>query len=454
MQFIDKTGLALAENKLSNAFLLKHRSYALFFATLILICWVLRSYFIPSLQVILGALATPLVFKIKEKGVFSYRYGYAAIVLIVLYYHLHTGLFLFFACGCLALCTIECQWGKIGTLPLLLLLFISPALHYAVNVTTFSLRLTLSEYAATMLNWIGMKVQNSGSYFTLPDGSIFNVDTACIGLNMFNTGLCLSILFVGFNEQKTTKQLGILPLTGIIALTAALLVLTNLLRIIALVFFKSAPGTISHDLIGIASLLIYTVAPIYITIRWLTNKYGRIFKVLQPGPIKIPFRKNLLIISAISVLLTTSFVKVTHYKRIEVKDYKPMQLQLPGFNKQIKEDGVAEFKKESILIYIKPAARPFESDHPPAMCWQGAGFHLENIEVKELSKFSILKATLRKGKATQYTAWWYDNGEDKTIEQWKWRLSKNEPYRIINITTANKNELDALCNEYLKKKLF
>ena len=68
--------------------------------------------------------------------------------------------------------------------------------------------------------------------------------------------------------------------------------------------------------------------------------------------------------------------------------------------------------------------------------------------------FTILTAILKKDAIVQYTAWWYDNGTNKTISQWDWRFSTGEPYRIINITTKNKEDLDELCRFYLKQKLF
>lgn len=415
--------------------------------------YVLKDYFVPGLQIVLAMVMAPFVFRIKTPGSYSYSYAIAAMVFLGLHYYLTISVLLFLSAGCLLLFSISNRKGSLGILPLLFIISISPALKYAVSVFTFSIRLELSKYAALMLNKIGMAVENKGAYFIMPDGYSFSVDTACIGLNLFNTGLCLMILLVSFSQQRYKKDLGILPLGFAFIATAILLVLTNLLRIVAIVLFRSEPGTIGHDLIGMGSLVLYTLVPVFFLVRWLIQRFGKLPQTAHSEK-KPPFLRSMAVtlILCACLVVVSGFVK--HQSKLLVKDEKLEALLIPGYVKSLKEDGVYEFIKGDVLIYIKPANKAYESDHPPAMCWQASGFRLEELSEKQYGKASILKAVLKRDSATQYTAWWYDNGREKTVSQWKWRFSKGEPYRIINITTNTPQKLDSLCQQYLEQKLF
>lgn len=421
--------------------------------TLLLFIWLQKDYFIPSFQIILAILMAPFVFRVRKSERVSYRYAIAAIVLLLLYYYLTISVLLFVSTGCLVLFSIESRFGRIGLLPFFFLICISPALNYLVNSSTFAIRLELSKYAALFLNAIGHAVENKGTYFVLQDGSRFNVDSACIGLKLFNTGLSIAILLLGFSEQREKKSLRILPMLSIFLITIALLVLTNLLRIIVIVLFKSEAGSVSHDMLGIASLLLYTILPVYFIINYSVKRFGKSFVSETKTPLVTkPSNSVLIIVLCITSILVFTSVKKTLQQTI--KDEKLSRLIIPGYTKALKEDGVFEFRNANSLIYIKPANKGYESDHPPTMCWQGSGFRLEEINEKNYNGFNILCATLKRDTIVQYTAWWYDNGSDKTIEQWRWRFSHGEPYRIINITTKTRPALEALCKSYLNQKLF
>lgn len=443
---------ASIKNSVYNLKPLNYSNYLLPISSALIAVFLLKEYFIPGIQIALGIMVAPFIFSI-QKNDYSYRYAYLFLLFLIAYYLLHIYVLLFISVGCLIFFSIECQTGKIGLLPFLFLICISPAMHYISNVFTFSLRLELSKYAAQILNMAGIAVKNKGSYFVLADGSSYSVDTACIGLNMFNTGLTTSLLLIGFSEQKIKKQLSYFSIILIFIFTIFCLVFTNLIRIVSLVFFKSPPETLQHDLIGIASLCLYTMLPVYALIYFL-QKINKKPSMVEHPFLKANFKMNLILTAIFSILIIAVSSHVKNHLKYAIKDTKLYNLQLPEYSKTTNKDGIASFRKEGVLIYIKPASHGYESDHPPSMCWQGAGFQLENISSVTVNGFSILSAILKKDKLVQYTAWWYDNGKNKTINQWEWRFAKGEPYRIINITTKNKSELDRLCNLYLSKNLF
>lgn len=444
---------AILENKAGQRSFTRYKDWLLPALALAAAMYVLKDYFVPGIQIFLAMMMAPFVFRVKAPGSYSYTYAIAAVFFLILHYYLTISVLLFLSAGCLLLFSISCRTGRLGILPVLFVISISPALKYAVSVFTFSIRLELSKYAALMLNKIGMAVENKGAYFIMPDGYSFSVDKACIGLNLFNTGLCLMILLVSFSQQRYKKDMGILPLGFAFLATAILLVLTNLLRIVAIVLFRSAPGTIGHDLIGMGSLVLYTLVPVLFLVRWLIRRFGK-----SPHTFYNEKKPSFLTSLGVTLVLCAGLVVVSGFVKrqsvMQVKDEKLETLEITGYSKSLKEDGVYEFIKGDALIYIKPANKAYESDHPPAICWQASGFRLDEISEQRYEDATILKAVLKRDSVTQYTAWWYDNGSEKTISQWKWRFSKGEPYRIINITTSTPKKLDSLCHEYLKQKLF
>lgn len=421
---------------------------------LVILCGfvLLRNYFFPSLQIVLAVMVAPFIFRLR-KGITSNRYLYISLLLLCLYMISSMKVFLFLSVGSLLFFTIEGYVGLIGFLPFVFLLSISPALHYAVNIFTFDLRIGLSHISSEFLNYIGFKVQCYGNYFILPDGFKFNVDKACLGLNMFNTGLALSVLMIGLAEKKSERTLNITALFFVMLTSGLFLVLANLMRIITIVWFRSLPNTFSHEVIGILSLLLYMALPMALLINKTVSRFGKSLYSSESFFLSFNKRKAVVTICACA-LLCFSFMKIEKDSKNVVKDLKVEKLTLPGYTKSKKEDGVYEFRRDSILIYVKPAVKPFESDHPPALCWKASGFDVEDVTETNIGGNTILVAQLKKESITQYTAWWYDNGSIKTTDQWVWRLNKGEPFRIINITAQNKQAMLKECERFLKLKLF
>ena len=197
----------------------------------------------------------------------------------------------------------------------------------------------------------------------------------------------------------------------------------------------------------------HSYLPIYFLITFLYRKQHQTNTIVMTNDVA-SIKKNTLIVIITSAILLVVGHYVTQQKNTTLKDDKLAKLQISGYNKGFKEDGVVEFSKKNIVIYVKPFTKAYASDHPPSICWQGAGFKIEELHTSNYNSYEVLSAILKKDNIIQYTAWWYDNGKDKTINQWKWRLAKGEPYRIINITTNNKVELDSLCHYFLKQNLF
>lgn len=413
----------------------------------------LRNYFFPPFQIILCLLIAPFVLSIKEKQQRSSRYFFISLLFFTAYCLVCTKLFLFFGLGSLLLYSIESRFGKTGLLCFIFLICISPALHYAVNTFTFTLRLNMSAGAAGLLNYSGFAVENNGNYFTLPDGTNFNVDKACLGLNLFNSGLAFTTLLAGIAEKKHSRSFSFLQILLVFFTSCLLLVCANFLRIITIVVFRSMPGTLSHELIGLFSMLVYVLLPVNFLINCLI-KYASLEnpeKKISPSNYSL---KNIAFPLIAFALLFISCSRAENYTKSTRRDPVLEQLVIDGFTRAKKEGGVMEYRKDDLLVYIKPAVKIFESDHPPVLCWQAAGFNVEQVSKIKVAGTTILVAQIRKEKITAYTGWWYDNGPVKTTDQWTWRLSGGEPFRIINVTAPNREELIRACRNFLSKNLF
>jgi exosortase N len=411
----------------------------------------LRDYFFPRLQVMLALLAAPFVFRANPQAGYSNRYFYVSVALIALYALLAMKLFLFLGLGTTFLYCIESRFGKTGPLPFFFLVALSPALHYAVNAFTFSLRLMLSSHAAHALNLAGLDVSCNGNFFTLADGFVFNVDKACLGLNMYGSGLALAVLLIGLRERTANRQLRFAAIVLVMIVAAALLVSANFFRIIVIVLLRAMPGTLAHELTGILAMIAYVAVPVFFFIRFIVKRYGKARangEFSPPGPVS---RLAFPIVTGLMVWLAHNVVV-----KEENAQADPLlaKLEIPGFTRVLKEDGVAEFRSPSLLVYIKPPVRPFQSDHPPALCWKAAGFDVEQVSEEIICGNKVLMAVLKKDSAVQYTAWWYDNGKVKTTDQWVWRLSRGEAFRIVNLTAANKDFLVKECGRFAAMKLF
>jgi exosortase N len=269
---------------------------------------------------------------------------------------------------------------------------------------------------------------------------------------MFNTGLAFTTLLIGIAEKKWQRTLPLFQMCLTFVSTCALLIVANFLRIVVIVLFKSMPRTLSHDLIGLFSLLTYVAMPMNWIINKQVKKFGREPQA-QSQEIRLPHTKFAFPLIAFA-LLFYSFKSVEQKSKTVVKDEKLEKLQLKGFSKTRRQDSVMEFRKSNLLLYIKPAVKAFESDHPPALCWKGSGFDVEQVEEIKVGNHFILIAELKNDTVKQYTAWWYDNGTIKTTDQWTWRLAKGEPFRIINLTCTSKEELLMHCRDFLKRKMF
>lgn len=407
----------------------------------------LASYLMLDLNLILAGIAAPIVLRVRQPGQVSYRYGFLAGVSLALFAGVHMSIFFLLAVGGTIIFLIESSRGKMGILPLVLLVLMSSVPAYLADVMTFPLRLWMSEQTAWMLSGIGSQVSQHGNIFSV-NGNEFAVDAACMGLQSLVTGLIITTLLISLTEQRTRRMLSGWYSLLLLAATLLLVLLGNFIRMLSLVLFQSMPDTLSHELIGVLGLLIYVIAPMALLTRWVVKRWG--------VPISVPSERNLrlnpshLVIAALLI----GGIAYCNFNRQDFRNTTPDEvvssLELPGFEKTILENGIAKFEQDHVLIYLKPPVHFWGSDHSPNICWRASGFQLYGMSEAIIGTQKVYTAELRKGSEVFYTAWWYENGEMKTHSQLEWRLQRLQgaaPFRLVNVTASSPDQLVEECLE-------
>jgi exosortase N len=415
---------------------------------------ILSHYLVFQFQTLMAFILAIFAFKPRYPNDYRQRYFLISFILLILYFLCSIKIFYLFGVGTAVLAIVESKRGQLSELPLLLLLLISPALQYGINIFTFPMRLQLSAWSGQILQWVEIPIHVSGNFFEWTTANqqsfSFSVDTACIGLNLMNTGLTALGLWLGFSETKFKKRL---PTSGIMVLfliTIFLLLVANLLRITLLVYFHSMPNTWSHEILGLSCLTVYVLLPLYFLIPFVYKKIGISLPSLVTNVVP-PSQKGWDLILIGIILGANLWTPPTQ------KDGKTKNIILNDFKKEIVDDEVVKFSNDSVLIYIKPPARFWGSDHSPTICWAGSGFEFSKIQPIQVENQTIYTGILQKDSLFLQTAWWYDNGLDKTIHQSRWRLQAargQEGYRLMNITTKDTTLLRKQCAYFLKQNLF
>jgi exosortase N len=128
---------------------------------------------------------------------------------------------------------------------------------------------------------------------------------------------------------------------------------------------------------------------------------------------------------------------------------------LDGYERTLLSTGVQKFENKEALIYIKPL-HFYSAEHNPMICWRGSGYEFKRINKEELQGKEIYTGVLEKGKDKIYTAWWFDNGNCKTIAHtvWRWKSLKGEPeFVLININATTEKELKEKSRKFLASTL-
>jgi exosortase N len=421
----------------------KRIALGLYLVYAIVILIVLHAYIKwQSVNVVLGLLALPLVTVIQPQNYKNIRYGTGAALFALLTVLLPLKTLLYFTVAFACFFVTENFLGKINLLPLGVVGLMSPVFQFVADEFSVPIRLQLTSWAGSVMSCIQDNITVKGNVI-VSNGNEFLVDPACMGLNMMVTSLLLQLIIIAMYQRKHQLQLGWWQVVGMLAVSFALNIVSNLFRIICLVWFNILPGTTMHELTGIFCLLVYVVIPMV----WLTQlviKYkGRVTSITQTNTTPVLWRSVLRIHLVLFVIISWAACKTVLNDR-KTADTTAAVVAVDGYQTERVTAEIVKLQNNESLVYVKNIPDFFSADHHPMICWKGSGYSFSKMQQEAIGGQQVYTALLINGNEQLYTGWWYDNGVEHTIEQVSWRykmLVGEKPFSVVNVTAGSKQQL-------------
>jgi exosortase N len=400
----------------------------------------LQDYLLWDSQWLLALVLVPLVAQGQPGRSLSPGLLLAALALALLATSLQNTTFYFFAFLLTVWCGARMLFGTVSLYPLLLLLVASPIFQYIASILSFPLRMQLTSWAVLVLKATGKDAEVAGNIILL-GGEEFAVDPACAGLSMLSLSLILAVFLLARLQQTKDKTWPLWLLGALLGFMLLLNVVANLLRILLLVWFKILPDNPLHDIMGLLSLALYALLPFYLVAQLLHKRFG---KAVQAAPVKaaVSFRGSMLLNYLLLLMLAGTGAGVQGKKATAIPELAVPQFA--GFDSERMANGVTKYSNQEALVYLKPVQAFYSTEHHPLICWEGSGYKFMRVQQRQIGQRIVYLGELEKGDEKLYTAWWMDNGQHQTIDQWDWRwrmLKGEEKFRLVNVTVARQEEL-------------
>jgi exosortase N len=358
----------------------------------------------------------------------------AALLLMVMAALIPVRTLLFLSGFVLWLSAVSARYGRLSRLGLVLGVAMSPFYFVAGQVFTFPLRLRMTQWTAAILNTLGAPVRAEGNLLVAPDQTVFAVEPACEGLALLQTTTLLVIFLLAYEKKRSGRHLSAVGQTALLLNGILLAFVANLVRMATLVGLRIAPGTATHDLVGLMAMMCYALLPQMVLGRLVFRRWG-IATGAPAAPDLPPFRRTA---SMVHGLLTIVFVVQIFFFKSLQPTASPDQITAPqGFACKATQQGVTQCQAPGVLLYLKPIPAFYSSEHHPALCWQGSGYTLSAVRRDTLAGIPVYAGRLEGPQGALLTAWWYDNGRMRTLAQWdwRWRMLQGEPrFAIVNIS--------------------
>ncbi|HZI25565.1 MAG TPA: exosortase N [Chryseolinea sp.] len=407
--------------------------------------------FFSGTNVLLGCCLLPLAIFFHQKQRLNITYLLLMVFFGVVAYVYSVRTFYFFMIAFYLLFLLELWIGKIDAIILFLMAFMSPFFHQISVILGFPIRLTLSQWAGATLSFAGFDIIVEGNTMLLK-GTSFSVDEACMGLSMLAVSLLMGIAAMVHHYRQSGLRLSLFALGSFFFVVLLLNLISNLLRIMLLVIFKVLPDHPMHDVVGVLCLIGYVVVPLYFVSRLFINKFGKhALRMEESHPLNL-IRKSLLVISATAIVVTGIHVNM---QRIEPVQIAHATIEPENFKVSKMEQGITKLYNDEMLVYVKPIPEFFTGEHTPLLCWKGSGFEFRGVKKVMVAGKEIYSGRLEKPGETLFTAWWYDNGETVTIDQWNWRvrmLKHERKFSLINVTVNDETTLSKNVKLIFEKK--
>lgn len=418
----------------------------LIFYALVVIYWMATGYLQSDLTFIAGLGVLFLSTVVRQPDVGSWRFALWAALCIGLGLAIPARTFHFLALAFAAGFVFENWKGKINEAPVLTALLLTAVVKTMSIVLGFAIRLELSKNAATALRFLGMEATAEGNMIRFKD-QYFSVDSACMGLQMVEVSFLFCFFLLGLFERRSGRHLPWPMLLAAVLGVGVLNLIFNQLRIVFLVLFNILPENPMHDVAGLAGLALYVFVPTWLGLRWAYRRWGKRVAVGTGLPKNqaafLPAVQVALSLFVAWFVVTESLQKTPH-----VTDETAIVPQGLPTNVTVNrlQDGVIQYKHDSLLVYVKPIRGFYSTEHTPLICWQGSGYTFGKVWEQKMGNILCYAGTLEKpGAPILYTAWWFDNGTTQTISQAHWRRldAGGAPgFSLVNVTAPDRVTLE------------
>ncbi|MDJ1480052.1 exosortase N [Cytophagaceae bacterium YF14B1] len=425
--------------------------YILFFGYL-----VSQTYFTLDSLSWFGIVLFPYILIIRQSGIYSSRYGWLLMAILgcMIWLPARTLPFGLLTIGILFI--IEFTLGKTTLLPFLLIGVLSPFFRYTSIIFSFPIRLQLSKWAGAILSAGGFENTISGNAIQV-EGTEFLVDVACMGLQMTETSLLMTIFLIAYNERTQQRYITNSWVIGLGIVTLFLNSLSNLFRILILIVFHILPSNPMHDVVGLVCLVAYVILPMVFITQWIYKKRSKLMHNHVQTTTATTHRPIFISTGFALIVLVVLGIQLFFNNPRPVTTFTHITTHLAGFTKQQSADDITQFINSSMLVYIKPIPTFYVAEHSPLICWQGSGYTFKRVEMKTIDNALVYTGILQKGQDRIYTAWWFDNGSHRTTDQmdWRWRMAQGEPaFCLVNVNVNKQEELANAVRQIFKQKLF
>lgn len=391
-----------------------------------------------------GLLLLPFMLRANRNSPINVRYLVLAFIFGAFYGLLGQHYWGFAAALSLLFFVLEWNLGKLNNIALYALIFYLPITRSFFTLFGFYIRMEITRWAAALLSLFDSSVVFDSTQVSI-GGQLFSVDAGCMGLRMVITGFLLTLLIV---HQVARRKSVLVPsklVSGLLATSFLLVVVSNFVRIVLLIAFRSPEETFSHEFIGIATFILVHVLPMLSISRWLIGRLKHDKSRDKSASEEMNRSSITLLIGLALALLIPSINFLKGEGKMNLRPQAEMA-ELPGYTRTQFMDGIVRYESPKNTITLKPMHPLSFSNHHPLICWRGDGFSISGEHETNIAETDCMSARLITPDGREMkTVWWFasKSGEGTISElSWRWKaLIEGKSFYLVNFTSANHDEL-------------
>lgn len=360
-----------------------------------------------------------------RKTSFNMNYPLLGLIFLLEYisYRLHTKSLHFLALSFFVCLVYYHFTKKFSFIAFICIMLFSSVFNTFFDYLTVEIKQTLCYTVYVTLKNFILIDKIEGVNFYIKNAKI-TIDTACMGLSMFKTGLLFGAFLLTLEEQKKQKYYNIKQIFLFCILVILLNIVSNYFRIITLILFNCTEENTLHYTIGILCFIVYQIVPMLFIIRFFIPKKETIANNKTKSLRLLPLAIGGLVLFATSLEIK----KELDYKLLDGLNSSYTISKGTWINKEVFKIATPEK-----LIYIKTIA------HSPLICWTGNGYKVIESKVIIKNKEKIHFVRMEKNNIQYVSYWWYEMENQKYTwlpEVLLTKLISNKSIRLVNETSV------------------